>query len=59
MRVRYGGPETINVVCSYCMNFSSSLLEALIGGVFVALPLLPLGHSAGIANTVPNVIIAS
>ena len=41
------------------MNFSSSLLEALIGGVFEFLFLLPPGIRKGMAKTAPSVAMDS
>jgi hypothetical protein len=41
------------------MNFSSSLLEALIGGVFEFLFLLPPGIKKGMAKTAPSVAMDS
>ena len=43
----------------YCINFSSSLFEAFIGGVFVSLEPPPLVISHGIPNAEPSVAIAS
>ena len=40
------------------MNFSSSLLEALVGGVFVSV-FLPPGIMKGMANAVPRVAMDS
>ena len=46
------------LVLPYWTNFSSSLLEALMGGVLVGLALLP-GMRKGMAKAEPRVAIAS